>query len=46
MGIPASGKEVSVMNHAFARISEGKIAEWWPSPDTMGLMRQIGAVRS
>ena len=43
-GIPASGKKVSVVNHAFARITGGKIAEWWTSPDTMGLMRQIGAI--
>lgn len=46
LGIPASGKQISVVNHAFARTSEGKIAEWWPSPDTIGLMRQIGAIPS
>jgi len=43
MDIPASGKQVSVVNDAFARISKGKIAEWWTSPDTIGLMRQISA---
>ena len=27
MGIPASDKQVSVVNHAFTRIASGKIAE-------------------
>ena len=44
MGIPASGKPVSVANNAFGRIEGGKIAEWWSCPDTMGMMRQIGAI--
>jgi steroid delta-isomerase-like uncharacterized protein len=44
-GIPASRKKISIVNHAFARITEGKIAEWWTSPDTMGLIRQIGAIQ-
>jgi hypothetical protein len=46
MDIPASGKQVSVVNHAFARIVDGKIAEWSPSSDTIGPMRQIGVIAS
>jgi predicted ester cyclase len=44
--IPPSGKKVSVVNHAFGRIEDGKLAEWWTSPDTMGMMRQLGAIPS
>jgi predicted ester cyclase len=43
MGIPPSGSRVSVSNTVIARIADGKIAEWWPSFDMMGLMQQIGA---
>lgn len=44
MGIEASGKEVSGPFIGIARLAEGKVAEWWNSPDRMGLMQQIGAM--
>jgi predicted ester cyclase len=44
MGIPAGGKQVLVVNHAFGRIAGGRIAEWWAAPDRMGMMQQIGAM--
>jgi predicted ester cyclase len=44
--IPPSGKKVSVVNHAFGIIEDGKLVEWWTSPDTMGMMRQLGAIPS
>ncbi len=44
MGVPASGKPVSVVGIGIMRIADGKIAEFWGSPDVMGLMQQIGAL--
>jgi hypothetical protein len=29
---------------AIARLADGKIAEWWQIGDTVGLLRQIGAM--
>lgn len=46
MGIPASGKEVLFQTIGIARLSGGKIAEWWNSPDRMGFMEQIGTTRT
>jgi predicted ester cyclase len=44
MGIPASGKQIAVPMIGLARIAEGKVAEWWNSPDQLGLMQQLGEV--
>jgi predicted ester cyclase len=44
MEIPASGKQISVPTIGMARIAEGKIVEWWNSPDQFGLMQQLGAL--
>lgn len=44
MGIPTSGKRVSVVGIGIMRTADGKIAEFWGSPDVMGLMQQIGAL--
>jgi predicted ester cyclase len=44
MGIPATGRPIAVANIGIARIAGGRIAEWWASPDQLGLMQQIGAV--
>ena len=46
MGITASGKQIVVPVSGFAKITEGKIAEWWNSPDRLSWMQQIGAVPS
>ena len=46
MGITASGKQIAVPVSGFAKITEGKIAEWWNSPDRLSWMQQIGAVPS
>ncbi len=43
-GIPASGKQVVVPVIGMAQITEGKIAEWWNSPDRLSWMQQIGAI--
>jgi steroid delta-isomerase-like uncharacterized protein len=43
MGIPSTGKNVSVMGIAIYRIVDAKIAEAWVAWDALGLMQQIGA---
>ena len=44
MGIPASGKRISVPVIGFAQLVRGKIIEWWNSPDRLSWMQQIGAI--
>jgi steroid delta-isomerase-like uncharacterized protein len=44
MGIPPTGKQVSADGITIHRIADGKIAEGWWNWDTMGLMRQLGAI--
>ena len=44
MGVQASGTKVVVPIFGFAKIINGKIAEWWNSPDRLSWMQQIGAL--
>lgn len=44
MGIPATGRTVEVVAVNVDRIIDGRIAERWLLPDTLGLLRQLGAV--
>jgi predicted ester cyclase len=44
MGIPPSGKTITVTGIVIDHIVGGKIAETWTSHDTLGLLQQIGAV--
>lgn len=44
MGMPASGKEYTVSETHIFRIADGKIAEHWRDMDSLGLMRQLGAL--
>ena len=44
MGVPASGKQVSWMTIGIARLVDGKIAEFWNSPDRMGMMQHLGII--
>lgn len=44
MGVPATGKKISVPIIGFAKITQGKISEWWNSPDRLSWMQQIGAL--
>lgn len=46
MGIPASGKHITVPVIGIAQLTEGKIVEWWNSPDRLSWMQQIGAIPS
>jgi steroid delta-isomerase-like uncharacterized protein len=44
MGIPATGKQVSVPGIVISRFANGKIVEEWENFDTLGLMQQLGLV--
>lgn len=44
MGIPATGRTVELVSVNIDRIIDGRIAERWLLPDTLGLLRQLGAI--
>ncbi|CAN5728381.1 ester cyclase [soil metagenome] len=44
MGMAPTGKRVSVSGIDVYRIANGCVAEHWQEMDTLGLMRQLGAV--
>ncbi len=44
MGIPATGKRITVKGIEVFRIADGKIAELWASMDNLGMMQQIGVI--
>ena len=44
MGIPPTGKPVTVKGMALYRLHDGKIVEQWTIGDTLGLLQQLGAV--
>lgn len=44
MGIPPTGKHVTVTGMGIDRISGGKIVESWGEFDALGMMQQLGVV--
>ena len=44
MGVPATGKRVTTVEHNAFRIVDGKIRDQWVVPDMLGMMQQIGAI--
>jgi steroid delta-isomerase-like uncharacterized protein len=44
MGIPASGKSVTITGIGVDRVVDGKVVESWSNWDSLGLMTQIGAI--
>ena len=44
MGIPATGKQVSISAIDIARLADGRIVEHWGQMDTLGLLQQLGAI--
>ena len=46
MGIPATGKQVTVTGIGIDRIAGGRIVETWGEFDQMGMMQQLGVVPS
>ena len=43
MGIPATGRRVTVKGIAIFRLADGKIADLWQEMDIIGLLQQICA---
>ena len=46
MGIPATGKQVSVSGISTDCIANGQVIEHWAQIDLLGLMQQIGVIPS
>ncbi|MBI1924814.1 ester cyclase [Candidatus Poribacteria bacterium] len=44
MGIPPTGKAVTVTGMVISRLAGGKIVEEWDNMDQLGLLRQLGVV--
>ena len=44
MGIPPSGKRVTITGISITRIANGKAVEDWVNFDTLGMLQQIGAI--
>ena len=44
LGIPGSGRQVTIQAAESYRLSGGKIAEQWVVMDVLGLLQQLGAV--
>ena len=44
MGMPPTGKQVTVTGSGLYRIVDGRIAVEWVNDDVLGLMQQLGAV--
>ena len=44
MGVPPTGKLISVRGMQIARFENGKIAERWGSSDELGILKQLGTV--
>ena len=44
MGIPATGKEVSISGIAIDRFENGQSVEHWEIIDQLGLMQQLGVI--
>lgn len=44
LGIPASGKQVTMEGITILRIEEGKIVERWGRIDALGLLQQLGVI--
>jgi steroid delta-isomerase-like uncharacterized protein len=44
LGIPPTGKQVTVAAMELFRLADGKIAEQWVNLDVLGLLQQLGAI--
>ena len=44
MGIPASGKNISITEMNMVRIANGKVVERWGQANAMAMMRQLGVI--
>ena len=44
LGVPPTGRKVSIKGIIIVRVIDGRIAEGWNSYDQLGLLRQIGVL--
>jgi steroid delta-isomerase-like uncharacterized protein len=44
MGIPPTGKQVTVSGITISRVENGKVVEEWSNWDTLGMLQQLGVV--
>src|SRR5213083_1298134 len=44
MGLPPTGREITVAGITYSRIADGKVREAWVIWDTLAMMQQLGAV--
>jgi steroid delta-isomerase-like uncharacterized protein len=44
MGLPPTGRPISVRQIAIYRIEDGRVVEEWECSDQLGLMQQLGAL--
>jgi predicted ester cyclase len=44
MGLPATGRDVTIAGLVISRFRGGKVVEEWEVSDVFGLMQQIGAI--
>jgi predicted ester cyclase len=44
LGVPPSGKTVSIQAITIVRVDKGKIVEGWNNWDQLGLLKQVGAL--
>jgi steroid delta-isomerase-like uncharacterized protein len=44
MGIPATGRRVTVSAIDISRVADGRMVEHWEQSDALGLMQQLGVV--
>lgn len=44
MGIPPTGKQVTISGITISRVENGKVVEEWSNWDTLGMLQQLGVV--
>ena len=44
MGLPASGKQISMIGVYIFRVADGKITDLWGTADSLGMMQQLGVI--
>jgi predicted ester cyclase len=44
LGVPPTGKEVSMEGIAIHRVADGRLVEHWGTVDALGLLQQLGAI--
>jgi predicted ester cyclase len=44
MGLPATGKPITITGINIYRVANGKIVDYWHHEDMLGVMQQLGMV--